>query len=267
MREVVLRLPVGAVEDVLDRLLSVVPGGVRETPRGRLVELTMRGGSVPSLPDIQRAVGRWPHKLTEREAPDDWRERRLADYEPDVIADRLVVRPEWAPPPRERGLVDVVLSESSAFGLGAHPTTRTCLELLAELAPRGSFADLGCGTGVLAVAASKLGWGQVAAVDVAPEAVQATRANACANAVEVAARVLDLSAAPAPEADGFAANVPAWLHLRVGAMLPDRAPSVALLSGFLPEEAPTVVEGYEQRGLRVQKQVDAAGWAVCLLER
>lgn len=267
MREVVLRVPSGAVEDVLDRLLTIVPSGVREAPRGRQVELTMRGKDVPSLPEIQRAVGRWPHRLTEREAPDDWRERRLADYEPSVIAGRLVVRPEWAPPPSERGIVDIVLSESSAFGLGTHPTTQTCLELLVELEPRGSFADLGCGTGVLAVAAAKLGWGPVTAVDVAPEAVAATRANAEANGVEVTAQVLDLSAAPAPVADGFAANVPAWLHLRIAAALADIAPSLALLSGFLPAEAPDVLAGYEKCGLEVHRQVDVAGWAVCVLER
>src|SRR5437763_10953181 len=109
MREVVVRVPRIAVEDVLDRLLPIVPGGVREVPAGRQVELKMRGDQVPALAEIAAAVGGWPHKLSEREVPDDWRERRLAGYEPDVIGGRLVVRPEWAPP-AEAELFDVVLA-------------------------------------------------------------------------------------------------------------------------------------------------------------
>jgi ribosomal protein L11 methyltransferase len=219
----------------------------------------MRGADLPSLPDIQRALGRWPHKLTEGRAPDDWRERRRADYEPDVIGGRLVVRPDWAPATRERELVDIVLSESSAFGVGGHPTTRTCLKLLLELGPLGSFADLGCGTGVLSIAAAKLGWSPVVAVDVAPVAVDTTITNAQANGVEVSASVLDLSVERPPGADGLAANVPAWLHSRIAAALPDRPPEAALVSGFIPDEARAVLAAYAARGLGVRLQVEA-GW-------
>src|SRR5438552_17568957 len=78
MREVVLTIPRLAVEDILDRLLPIVPGGVREHPAGRHLELRMRGPEVPELAEIERAVGRWPHRLAEHEVADDWRERRLA---------------------------------------------------------------------------------------------------------------------------------------------------------------------------------------------
>lgn len=266
MREVVVRVPAAAVEDILDRLLPIVPGGVRQRPRERQVELTMRGEDLPSLREIQLAVGRWPHRLTERETSDDWRERRLADYEPNVIGGRLVVRPQWAPAPTEPGMLEIVLAESSAFGVGGHPTTRTCVEWLLEMEPRGSFADLGCGTGVLAIAAAKLGWDPVVAVDIAPAAIEATDANARANGVEVSARVLDLAAEPAPAADGFAANFPDWLHVRVAATLPEPAPSLALLSGFVPREAGAVMEAYDARGLRPVRQTEAHGWAVAVLE-
>lgn len=267
MREVVLRLPAEAVEDVLDRLLPIISGGVRPRPRGRQVELTMRGDDLPSRREIQLTVGRWPHKLTEREASEDWRERRLADYEPNVIGGRLIVRPEWAPASTEPGILDIALFESPAFGVGGHPTTRTCLEWLLEVEPRGSFADLGCGTGVLAIAAAKLGWHPVTAVDVAPAAVEATEANARANGVEVSARVLDLAAEPAPAADGFAANFPDWLHTRVAATLPEPAPSLALLSGFVPSEAVGVLNSYAGRGLTPRRQVEERGWTVVRLER
>ena len=266
MREVILRVPRDAVEEVLDGLLPIVPGGVREALSGRHAELIMRGDDLPSRSELERVVARWPHELSERQAPDDWRQRQLADYEPDLIGERLVVRPEWAPAPQAPGVLDIVLSESAAFGVGSHPTTRTCLELLLEREPRGSFADLGCGTGVLAIAAAKLGWAPVVAVDVQPASVETTRANAAANGVTVEASMLDLAAVPPPVAEGLAANVPAWLHARVAAALPEAVPAMAVISGFVPGEAAGVLEAYGRRGLRPARQVEAHGWLVAVLE-
>ena len=171
-------MPAAALEDVLDRLLPIVPDGVRERPTGvHNLELRMRGDTVPPLAVLTSALGPLPHEIHEHEVSDDWRERRLAEYSSDVIGGRIVVRPPWAPPP-DPGLIDVVLAESSAFGSGMHPTTRACLELLLELEPGGSFADLGCGSGVLAIVAARLGWGPLVAVDVQPLSVQTARENA-----------------------------------------------------------------------------------------
>jgi ribosomal protein L11 methyltransferase len=266
MREVVLTVPRDAVEDVLDRLLPIVPSGVRAVPRGPKVELTMRGAELPSLAEVAACAGRWPHKLAEREASDDWVERRLADYEPDPISGRLVVRPEWAPVPAQ-GLIDIVLTESAAFGAGSHPTTWTCLELLLERRPSGSFADLGCGTGVLAILAARLGWSPVIALDVQPESVEAALANAAANGVDVQASHADLASEPPPAANAFAANVPAPLHELVAAAMPDPVPRFGLLSGFSPEEAGPVIDAYAARGLREARRVERHGWVVATVER
>src|SRR5690349_13036941 len=162
MREVIVRFPVYALDDVLDRVLPIVPDGVREAPAPRgQIELRMAGPHLPPLRDIARAVrvggGRTSFQISERAVPDDWRERRLADYQAHPIGDRLVVRPPWAPsPPPE--MIDIVLDEGGAFGAGTHPTTRKCLELMLGMAPEGSFADLGCGSGVLAILAGLLGF-------------------------------------------------------------------------------------------------------------
>ena len=83
-----------------------------------------------------------------------------------------------------------MIDPGRAFGTGSHPTTRLCIELLAG-APRGSLLDVGCGSGVLAIAASRLGFAPVLAIDVDPVAVETTRANAAANGVELDARVVD----------------------------------------------------------------------------
>ena len=84
----------------------------------------------------------------------------------------------------------VVIDPGRAFGTGAHATTRLCVELLARI-PRGSLLDVGCGSGVLSIAAARLGYGPVSAVDDDPVAVEVTRANAAVNGVAVDARVLD----------------------------------------------------------------------------
>jgi ribosomal protein L11 methyltransferase len=267
MREVVLRVPASALEDVLDRLLPIVPGGVRERPLGEHnLELRMRGEIVPALAQLSNALGPLPHQIREHEVSDDWRERRLAEYSSDVIGGRIVVRPPWAPAP-DPGLIDVVLAESSAFGSGMHPTTRACLELLLELEPEGSFADLGCGSGVLAIVAARLGWGPLIAIDVQPLSVQTARENADRNGTEIEIDVADLLRVHAPTADGFAANLPAAVHARIAAGWHAEAPRAGLLSGFGEGEADAVIGGYKPCGLRERRRLTRDGWVVAEVRR
>jgi ribosomal protein L11 methyltransferase len=264
MREVVLRVPRRHVEGVLDRLLPILPEGVREVERGDMVELRIRGADVPPLTEIMRLAGRRGRAAHEHEVSDDWRERRVADYEPDVIGRRLVVAPEWAP--RSGAQIEIVLGEGAVFGGGSHPTTRRCLELLLELPPVGSFADLGCGTGVLGILAAKLGWDPVLAVDLSPESVRATRDNGRRNGVDVRAEVLDLCTESPPAVDGFVANIPPAVHLTRAPELPDPLPSLGLISGFHSgAEARVVGEAYDRRGLGVRRRIEVDGWSVLLL--
>ena len=265
MREVVLQVAQRDAEAILDRLLPVLPGGVREVPRGRRVELRMRGAEVPTVDELARLTGQRPSRFTERQVPDDWRERRRADYEPDVVGGRLVVAPEWAP--RSGASIEITLREASAFGGGNHPTTRKCLELLLDIAPLGSFADLGCGTGVLGILAGKLGWEPVTAVDIRDDSVEATRANALANDVQIDARVLDLVAEPPPTADGLAANVAPAIHRSIASALPEDGPRLAVVSGFHSSEAAGTAAAYAERGLAMRRQLDVDGWSILVLEK
>ena len=268
MREVIVRFPAHALDDVLDRILPIVPDGVREAPAPRgQIELRMVGPHLPPLRDIARAVRPTPFQISERAVPDDWRERRLADYQANPIGGRLVVRPPWAPRPRG-GMLDIVLEEGGAFGAGTHPTTRKCLELMLAMTPEGSFADLGCGSGVLAILAGLLGFSPLTAVDVQPGSVDATRINAGRAGVDVQAAVADLSREPAPPASSFVANVPPAVHAGIAASWREEPePRVGLISGFGPEHADAVANVYAESGFTEHERHVQQGWVVSEVSR
>jgi ribosomal protein L11 methyltransferase len=268
MREVTVRFAADALDDVLDRLLPIVPDGVREAPAPRgQVELHMLGPHLPPLRDIAQAVRPTPFQISERAVGDDWRERRLADYQVHPIAGRLIVRPPWAPAPPD-GMIDIVLEEGGAFGAGTHPTTRICLELMLAMTPEGSFADLGCGSGVLAILAGLLGFSPLTAFDIQPGSVDATRVNAARAGVQVQAAVADLSREPAPPAESFVANVPPIVHAGIAASWREASePRVGLISGFAPAHADGVAKVYGACGFTERQRHVQHGWVVSELAR
>jgi ribosomal protein L11 methyltransferase len=175
------------------------------------------------------------------------------------------VRPPWEP--AAPGAHDIVIDPGQAFGTGAHPTTRLCLELLADLPPAGALADWGCGSGILAVAAAKLGWSPVSACDWEAESVAATRAAADANGVALAAVArCDLRREPGPWAPTVVANLVRPLLLEVAAGL-ERVPERLLASGLELGEADEVAAAFAARGLRAAERRDGDGWSALLLVR
>jgi ribosomal protein L11 methyltransferase len=265
MRELALRVPADATEEVLDILLPLAPHGVAEIPRGDAVELRVRGAEaeVPSRDAVLAAGRRFGASLSEREVPDDWHERRLADYEPVVIADRLVVRPGWAPAPAPP-LLDVVLADDSSFGAGTHPTTRMCLEALCEVDPAGAALDLGCGSGVLAIAAALLGWDPVVAVDSQPEAAAAALANARRSGVELDVRQSDVADAAGVAAALVMGNVPMAAHRAIATAL-GPPPPLLFASGVKAEQADDCAGLYAPAGLAEARRVAGSGWAMLTL--
>ena len=158
-------------ERVLAELVELAPGGVEEERGDGYVEYAIYGppGEVPELPDLEAAAGEGLVEIETTEIPDDWADRWRDFHEPVVVADgRLVVRPSWEAAAARGTEIDIVVDPGRAFGTGAHATTRACLELLLELADageaRGELADWGTGSGVLAIAAAKLGWAPVLGV-------------------------------------------------------------------------------------------------------
>jgi ribosomal protein L11 methyltransferase len=263
---IALTLPADAAEEAIDALVPLLPRGVHQTQlSGGRTEISFyeRAADLPPREQLEAAAG--TAEWTEEEVPEDPLERRRLHGRAWEVAGRLRVRsPD--DPPGDGALPELVIeSAAGAFGTGAHPTTRMCLELLLALEPGGPFADLGCGAGTLAIAAARLGWAPVLAVDHEPQSVAATRRNAERNRVGVEALELDLSAVAPPPAPTLAANVPPPIHVPVAAGL---APAVVhvIASGFVDSELEQVVGLYEAVGFSAITRL-GSGWRAVLLER
>ena len=261
-----MTVPTAALEDVLDALVPLLPRGVHERDLGEgRTELAFYelASALPDRDVLKAIAGEGLLGWDEEEVPDDPRERRRRYGRAWEVAGRLRVRsPD--DPPGDGSLPELVIeSAAGAFGTGAHPTTRMCLELLLEIEPGGPFADLGCGAGVLAIAAAGLGFEPVLAVDHEPQSVAATRRNAERNGAEVDVLELDLLAVAPPPAPTLAANVPPPVH---AALAPRLAPAVihVIASGFVAAERDAVVAAYA--GFRPLARL-GDGWQAVLLER
>jgi ribosomal protein L11 methyltransferase len=250
---------------VLAALLELAPSGVEQVDGDGFVEYALYGapGELPSFPSGPAEVGGVVVQVSGEPVADDWAERWKQFHEPLLVGDRVYVRPPWASP--RPGTLDLVVDPGQAFGTGAHATTRLSLELLLQLKPKGSFADLGCGSGVLAIAAARLGFAPVTAVDNEAAALEATRANATANGVTLdRVERMDLRTERPPTAETVAANLTRPLLLRVGELM-DEPPRALILSGLLDEEADQVAVAFAQ--LTERRRLSAQGWSALLLSR
>jgi ribosomal protein L11 methyltransferase len=246
---------------VLAALLELAPSGVEQLDGEGFVEYALYGapGELPAFPDGEAEVGGVLIRVRGEEVADDWAERWKQFHEPVLVGERIWVRPPWAEP--REGAIDLVIDPGQAFGTGAHPTTKLSLELMLDLEAETSFADLGCGSGVLAIAAAQLGFAPVIAVDNELAALEATRANATANGVVLSSvERVNLREQPPPEADTVAANLMRPLLLRLAGRI---APRALILSGLLEEEVDEVVAAFAP--LRERRRLADGGWGAVLL--
>jgi ribosomal protein L11 methyltransferase len=229
------------------------------------VEFALYGapGELPALPEGEADVGGHMVSVRGEEVADDWAERWKRFHVPVLVGGRVYVRPPWERPAVRPGVSEIVIDPGQAFGTGSHSTTRLCLELLLELDPRGSFADLGCGSGVLAIAAAKLGFGPVTALDFDAAAVEATRVNARENAAAVDVRRWDLRHEEPPSARTVAANLMRPLLLQLAPRLDP--PEALVLSGLLDGEADEVAAAFAP--LHECRRFSDKGWVALLLSR
>src|SRR3954452_19568091 len=266
MIRLAFRAPAEQAELVLAALIDLAPSGVEQVDGNGVTEFAVYGapGELPSFPEGEAEVGGVVVHVSGREVPDDWAERWKRFHRPVLIGGRIYVRPPWEESAVRPGVTEIVIDPGQAFGTGTHPTTALCLELMLGLKARGSFADLGCGSGVLAIAAAKLGFEPITAVDAERQAIEATRANANANGVSLD-RIErgDLRNSPAPKADAVAANLMRPLLLRVAELWEGEPPATLIVSGLLDHEADEVAAAFAP--LAERKRLSSLGWSALLL--
>ncbi len=287
-------------EIVLAELLELAPGGVEEVSLDQeTIEFAVFGapGELPEIPDLHAAVGQTPVVLSSTEVAEDWSERWKRFHRPVLIEPprglpALHVRPPWEAPSDREDAEEIVIDPGQAFGTGAHATTRLCLELLLELialeSEPGPLLDVGTGSGVLAIAAARLGFAPVLGLDHERESVAAARENARVNGVRIEVRRFDLRAQTLPwldrEADGAPAGVQADAHADRPAgplvvvanllrpLLLDLArempspPAHLLAGGLLKEQVDEVAGAFAERlGMRERERRERGEWAVVWL--
>jgi ribosomal protein L11 methyltransferase len=241
-----------------------VPEAGAEAARAAMIELFPEGFEEVELPGavelaayadgVREAQLRLVFVEARSEPVETGWEGRWREFHRPVRIGPLWVGPPWLEPPADA--VAVVVDPGRAFGTGAHPTTRLCLGYLLALPP-GGLLDVGCGSGVLAIAAAKLGFDPVAAIDIDPAAVDATRANAEANGVRVHAELAD-GRFRFLEADTVVANISLEA---IDALAGQLVCEHLVTSGYLEVEKPQI-PGYRQ----VERR-RAEGWAADLHQR
>ena len=276
MIRLAIRVRKADADVVLAELIELAPSGVEESElEDGTIEYAVYGasGELPALPDLEAAAGGALVEITTSVVADDWDQQWKAFHKPVSLENGgrvLRVRPPWEASDSDGGQIYLVVYPGQAFGNGAHATTRLCLELLLPLDASGGCVDLGCGSGVLAIAAAKLGWSPVVAVDHEAESVEATIANAQANGVEVSVGPFDLRRDGAiPTARLVLANLLLPLLLDVSkAGFDGPAPELMIASGLLTEQADQVADAFAlAHGLVEVERRSSGEWSALMLSR
>lgn len=252
--------------EVRDGEATPMPGEAPPPP-GRAVVI----GFFPGRREADLARSRHGGRISEI-ADEDWGESWKRGLAP-LLVGRAFVRPSWIDAPAPPGAAEIVLDPGMAFGTGTHATTALCLAALSDLLgarPGADVLDVGTGSGLLAIAAAKLGAGRVVANDVDPVAVDVARENAARNGAEV-----DVTAAPAGEIPGpfdvVVANILANTLVELAPVLASRLAlgGVVLLAGILAPQEEEVRAAYVEVGLRPVPGGDRreGEWTLLALER
>lgn len=232
-----------AAETFSDALLDAGAQSVSLEEAGTVVVIVSLNDDCQALiAAAARAAGIAPPRFSVASIEDrDWVRASQAQFEPLAVGARLWIGPSWREPPR--GRIAVRIDPGLAFGTGSHPSTRLVLNYLEQNIEGGEHVlDYGCGSGILAIAAAKLGAARVDCADVDPQAVETAIANARVNGVQLNAALAD--ALPAALYDLVVSNILAQPLIVLAPLLASRGRRVAL-SGILEEQAEEVMRAYE----------------------
>ncbi len=249
-----------------EELFEPAPG---TTPLWQLTQLSALFAENTPLQDIlvglKQAIAPEAivHYSMETLADQDWQKACTDAFSPQCFGERLWICPSWHEPP-EPDTPCVILDPGLAFGTGAHPTTALCLEWLAQFMQAGdSVIDYGCGSGILAIAALKLGAKEVWAVDNDPQALEATLENAKRNHCSPAAlHVMTPPQLPPLQVDILLANILAnpLIHLAPELLSLLKPQGKIVLSGILPQQADAVMAAYQSGGIAFSEPTIQDDW-------
>jgi ribosomal protein L11 methyltransferase len=243
------------------RLEPVLAAGVEEVELDDLVEFAVYGETVPSDEEVRALAGDAVLSVVRSRVDSGWAQA-WQEHLVAVTVGEFTIRPPWL----EGGLDDLVIDPGPSFGAASHPTTRLCLSLLQE-APVTALADWGTGSGVLAIAAARLGFAPVVAVESDILAAHVARRNAGRNAVAVEVREGDVTV-DAPWAPTVVANLTLPLLAGVSARAAAPAgPTRLIVSGVLASAADEAVAGWARLGFSERERRELDGWAALVLER
>jgi ribosomal protein L11 methyltransferase len=240
-----------------------------EATRAKLEEALWHLGQILPLPAPQ-------YKSV---ADADWSEAWKANFKPIRVGRRLMIIPAWLDPPLEPDDIPIRLDPGMAFGTGTHPTTQLCLAAIERHLPRCAVIDLGTGSGILAIAAARLGSGPILALDTDSEAVRVASENAQANGVADRIRVEQgsLSEILAGRFEGFTEGVPFVVanilaRVIVGLLGQGLARTVAVdgllvVSGILGSQAYEVNAALKAEGMTLLAQEHIEDWVAIIARR
>jgi ribosomal protein L11 methyltransferase len=200
----------------------------------------------------------------------NWGEIWKQFFHPQRIGRRIVVRPSWEPFEARADDIVIVLDPGEAFGTGDHATTRLCLRILEDaVRPGAKVADVGCGSGILAIAACRLGAATVDAVDVDPTSVEVARANAKINGVEFNLAVGEGLGKLTPPYDLIVSNIISAVLIQMAphAFAALRPGGAWIVSGILSENWPLVRSAAQREGFSVGELIGEDNWVAARLSR
>lgn len=236
------------------------------------------GAAVVEVDGAEQVVGNLKSALLEMGASrvesrplveENWEENWKRFFKPRRVGKRFVVRPTWEEFELSEGDFEIVLDPGQAFGTGDHPTTRMCLELLDEfLVPGQTVADIGCGSGILAVGAVKLGAGRVVAIDIDPLSVEVSKENATLNQVQfesitgVGVQSLPPASPESKQYDLVVSNIISATLISIAREIAQvvRPGGTWIVSGIIEANWPDVKEAAQRAGFKLEKQLQEDDW-------
>lgn len=251
-----------------DPILEPEPGTVPLWPNVVLQALFEESMSIDAVLTAVKAHYPQVACFSENVPQQDWERTCLVDFKPQRFGKRLWICPSWHTPP-DPAAINITLDPGLAFGTGSHHTTSLCLTWLEQASLRGqTLLDYGCGSGILGIAALKLGARHVHALDIDPQALTATQSNANINAIDPSTLTIDYPTGPKPKVDIIIANIllKPLLELKLAFYTLLNPHGTLVLSGILANQTHQLIEHYQSHFTLVTSERDE-DWALLAFEK